>query len=910
MRKLLLIDGYGAFYKSYFAFIKNPLKNQKGEETSVIYGFLNTFYKLLSITDYDLVIIALDSKGKTFRHDLDKNYKAQRPPMPDALKVQIGFLVKLLKDMGIPCINAQGFEADDIIGTYASTAVNEKIETFIFSTDKDLMQLINQTTQLIAFDQKTNQLVTKDAQSVKDKFLVLPENMIDYLALTGDRSDNIPGVQGIGPKSATKLVEDYKSLEQIYANLETIKNKSIQKKLFANKKNAFLSKKLVMIEKNMDSIPPLSSLNLKKINLKNVNKKLSDKECFNLLKLYQFPKENIHENIDFDGTLLELIKNPPKTTKIATKTPVFKRSLIKTKEDFDWFLTLAKKEKLIIFDLETTSLDSFEAKLIAVVFVFPSHLSFYLAFQTKTQNYLPIFLQPFKDLMEDESIKKIGHNLKYEYSILKEQNITLKGLAQDTMLREYIINPIKSHYNLENLIKQYFGIEKKNYQELEKEYESIWDIPEKDLETYTFEDGEYTCLLYQAQEKKLSEEITKPYYLIDIPLITVLAHMELEGVLIDSLYLQKISKEMSLELEEIEKKIHDLAEEEFNINSTKQLQKILFEKLAIKPVKKTKTGYSTDTDVLKKLSYKYPLANFLLKHRKFSKLLNTYINALPKMINPHTDKIHTSYSQIIAATGRLSSHNPNLQNIPIKTKEGRNIRKAFIAPKGYKVVSIDYSQVELRILAQLSKDTILLKAYENNQDIHLETASLLFKTAPEMINEDQRRIAKTINFSVIYGISAYALSEDLGITREEAKHFIDLYFEHYKKVTQYIQYIIEQTRKTLFVKTFYGRKRPVLDINASQFHIRSRAERIAFNNVIQGTAADIIKLSMIEIDQQIKRSQIKANMIMQIHDELVFYIKEEVLNETIKKISKCMTDVKPFEKILDVNITCEDYLSK
>ncbi len=906
MRKLLLIDGYGAFYKSYFAFIKNPLKNQKGEETSVIYGFLNTFYKLLSITHYDLVIVALDSKGKTFRHDLDKNYKAQRPPMPDALKIQIGFLVEVLKAMGIPCIAAKGFEADDIIGTYATEAVNEKIETSIFSTDKDLAQLINQTTQLIAFDQKTNELVTKDAQSVKDKFLVFPENMIDYLALTGDRSDNIPGVQGIGPKSASKLIEDYKSLEQIYANLEAIENKSIQKKLFVNKENAFLSKKLVVIEKNIDSIPPLVSLNLQKINLKEINKKLTDKECFNLLKLYQFPKENT----DFSGTLLELTKNPPKTTKTAIQTPTFKRSLIKTKEDFDSFLTLAKKEKLIIFDLETTSLDSFEAKLISVVFVLPSHLSFYLAFQTKTQNHLPIFLQPFKDLMEDETIKKIGHNLKYEYSILKEQNIALKGLAEDTMLREYILNPVKSHYNLENLIRQYFGIEKKNYQDLEKGHESIWDIPEKNLETYTFEDGEYTFLLYQAQEKTLNKEITKPYYLIDIPLITVLAHMELEGVLIDSLYLKKVSKKMSLELKEIEKKIYDLAEEEFNISSTKQVQKILFEKLAIKPIKKTKTGYSTDTDVLKKLSYKHLIADFLLKHRKFSKLLNTYINALPKMINPHTDKIHTSYSQIIAATGRLSSHNPNLQNIPIKAKEGRSIRKAFIAPKGYKVVSIDYSQVELRILAQLSKDTILLKAYENNQDIHLETASLLFKTATEMINEDQRRIAKTINFSVIYGISAYALSEDLGIGPKEAQHFINLYFEHYKQVTQYIKSIIEQTRKTRFVKTYYGRQRPVLDINASQFHIRSRAERIAFNNVIQGTAADIIKLSMIEIDQQVQRGQIKAKMIMQIHDELVFYIKEEILKETIKKISKCMIDVKPFEKILDVNITCEDYLSR
>ena len=595
----------------------------------------------------------------------------------------------------------------------------------------------------------------------------------------------------------------------------------------------------------------------------------------------------------------EKLKSSTDKEGLPAKKTKFKRMTLNP-NDFKKVVMASQKHRQMTFDLETTSLDYFTTHLVAIVFAFPDYSSYYLRIKTKSQDHYSIIYPELKKILEDKSIKKIGHNLKFEYLVLKQCGIELKGIYFDTMLGEYLLNSNRTHFNLESIILDYFGVQKQTYSEMQGRKETIFEIDEGVLETYTFEDGEYTQLIFEKQIKSLKKKELNLMHTIEVPLIEVLGEVETNGVVLDIKALGKLSDRCQLEIDSLTLEIHQLAGKNFNINSTKELQSILFDKMAIKPLKKTKTGYSTDITVLEKLAGHYPIANALLRYRLINKLKSTYTDSLSKLIHKKTNRVHTNYNQSIAATGRLSSTHPNLQNIPIKMEEGREVRSCFVAPPGHLVASFDYSQVELRILAKLSGDKTLLDIYKNNIDIHRQTAELIFNT--QNISSDERRMAKTINFSVMYGISAFALAEDLKISQKEASFFIEAYFAAYPGVKQYINKVIELARSKQYTLTYYGRKRSVPNILSSNLHQKSHAERVAFNSVIQGTASDIIKIAMIDINKSIKNSELRGEMIMQVHDELVFYIPDnEILEKQCQQIKTRMSSVEPFQDILSVN---------
>lgn len=914
MKRLLLVDTFGVFFRSYFAFGGTPLTNKKGDETSVLFGFFNTLYKLLNERSFDYFACVLDAPGPTFRHQLDPEYKAHRPETPDSLKKQIATTIALLPSLGVPTASKSGFEADDVMATLARQADKAGIEVEIFSSDKDLTQLVGGHIRILKQDSKTGDFVTMGDAEVQEKWGVPPNGIIDLFALIGDASDNVPGVKGVGPKTAVKLLQNFKSLDGIYEHLEEVDGKAVKEKLRENKDKAYLSQKLVTVEDNVQGIPGPTDLVFQPVDQKKALPILQDWELTTVIKRFGLDREA------GSFTLLDFEKTKPKKSKAAGKgspdeTPgeksksagasgsakavsEFKRKTLSIPEAGE-IVKMAQEHKLFAFDIETTALDPFTAELVAIVFAFPGNHSYYIRTKTHEKDESKALLDMLRPIFEDPNLGKIGHNLKFETAMLHEMGVILCGVHFDTMIAAYFLDSNRSHYNLESLIEEHFGVVKAPYKEMVGKAESILDVPLETLEEYTYGDGEYTWRLYELQNKTLVGPERELFDTLDIKLIPVLAEMERLGVIIHSPFLKKLSAQMEEEIGKLESRIHELAGGPFNVNSTKQLQEILFEKMKIKPVKKTKTGFSTDVDVLEKLSGEHEIASQLLRYRVLTKLKGTYVDALPEMVHPKTGRIHSDLNQAVAATGRLSSNNPNLQNIPIKSEDGRAIRRAFIAPPGEKIVSFDYSQVELRVLAQLSGDKRLLAAYNENRDIHRETASMLFGVPNKDVNDDQRRIAKTINFSVIYGISAFSLSGNLKVTTQEAQGFINGYFAGYPEVRAYIDAVVTEARENKYVTTAYGRKRPIPDIASSQFFVRAGAERTAFNTVIQGTASDIIKWAMVRIHNRIQSGEIKAKLVMQVHDELVFYIPEKLVDESAKLILSEMKNVKPFDKILD-----------
>lgn len=906
MKRLLLVDTFGVFFRSYFAFGGTPLTNKKGDETSVLFGFFNTLYKLLNERSFDYFACVLDSPGPTFRHALDPEYKAHRPETPDSLKKQIATSIALLPSLGVPTAAKSGFEADDVIATLARQADKAGIEVEIFSSDKDLTQLVGGLVRILKQDSKTGDFITMGEAEVEEKWGVPPKGIIDLFALIGDTSDNVPGVKGVGPKTAVKLLQSFKNLDGIYAHLEEVEGKAVKEKLRENKDKAYLSQKLVTVEENVKGIPAPDELVFQPVDQKKALPILQDWELTTVIKRFQLDRDaSSFTLLDFEKTKPKKSKSAAKESPEAKSAPLpsteladFKRRTLSVSEAGE-IVKAAREHKVFVFDIETTALDPFTAELVAIVFAFPGNLSYYIRTKTLEKDESKTLLETLRPILEDPGIGKIGHNLKFETAMLHEMGVILNGIHFDTMIAAYFLDSNRSHYNLESLIEEHFKVVKAPYKEMVGKAESILHVPAETLEEYTYGDGEYTWRLYELQNKSLTGPERELFDTLDIKLIPVLAEMERLGVLINSPFLKKLSSQMEEEIGKLESRIHELAGGPFNVNSTKQLQEILFDKMKIKPVKKTKTGFSTDMDVLEKLSGEYEIANQLLRYRVLTKLKGTYVDALPEMVHPKTGRIHSDLNQAVAATGRLSSNNPNLQNIPIKSEDGRAIRRAFIAPPGEKIVSFDYSQVELRVLAQLSGDKRLLAAYRENRDIHRETASMLFGVPNRDVNDDQRRIAKTINFSVIYGISAFSLSGNLKVTTQEAQGFINGYFAGYPEVRTYIDSVVAEARENKYVTTAYGRKRPIPDIASSQFFVRAGAERTAFNTVIQGTASDIIKWAMVRIHNRIQNGEIKAKLVMQVHDELVFYIPEKSVDESAKLILGEMKNVKPFDAILD-----------
>ena len=870
MRKTLyLIDGSALVYRAYFALIRNPLITARGEPTSAVYGFINSLFRVQEEFHPTHLLVVFDTKYPTFRHEMYPKYKSTRAKMPEDMAEQLPRLKELIDAMNIARIEQRGYEADDLIGTYAIKGTKEGYDVVIVTGDKDFTQLVNDKIKMLTPVKSGEALEPLDRDGVKEKMGVFPERVIDLLALMGDTSDNVPGIPGVGQKTALALLEKFGTFEQVFERGYDIPQKGLRKKVTEGKDSAFLSKDLVTIRTDMDIEFDPEKLAAKPWDNDRV------REIFRELEFTRFL-----EKLGDEG---EIEKKP---------RPEFKQDyqLVLSAGELKELLDKAKKKGELTFDTETTGIDPITADLVGLSFSVEEGKAYYvpIAHDSYTEN-LP--LKEAVDLLEpvmcDPQIAKCGQNVKYDYLILRRHGIKVNGVASDPMIVSYLLNPSSRQHNLSFLASEHLDYKMQPITDLigsGKKQRSFATVPVGDATFYSAEDSDCTLRLRNILEPKLAElELDKLYHEIEMPLVEVLAEMEFEGVNIDVDFLAQLSKEMELELERHSEEIYKYAGEEFNINSTQQLARILFEKLGLKPIRKTgkKTGYSTDQSVLEKLSEEHPLPRQILEHRQFAKLKSTYVDALPALINEETGRVHTSFNQTVAATGRLSSSDPNLQNIPIRTQEGAQIRKAFIPrDSDHLLLSADYSQVELRIMAHYADDSTMIEAFEGGEDIHARTASEVYGADLDDVTPDMRRRAKTANFAVIYGVSAYGLSQQSDMTVSESNQFIETYFRRYPGIREYMDEHISFAQENGYVTTLFGRRRYIPDINSRNRNVRQFAERIAINTPIQGSAADMIKLAMIRIYQKLQG--MKSKMIIQVHDELVI----DVYRPELDKVSE------------------------
>lgn len=916
---LILVDGSSYLYRAYHAF--PPLTNSAGEPTGAMYGVLNMLRSLIMQYKPSHVAVVFDAKGKTFRDELFESYKSHRPPMPDDLREQIAPLHEMVEAMGLPLLVVSGVEADDVIGTLARQASQKGIPVLISTGDKDMAQLVEPNITLI--NTMTNTIL--GPQEVEDKYGVPPELIIDFLALMGDSSDNIPGVPGVGEKTALALLQGIGSLEKIYNSLDDIAplgfrgSKTLAPKMEENRELAFLSYQLATIKTDVELEKTCEELS--------VSEPDADK-LHQLFSRYEFKRWLADVE---NGTWMDA-KNgkssAPTATKFEKKIEVVVAAPTLSAENYQTILEQADLDRwvekltsapLFAFDTETDSLDTQEARLVGMSFAIEAGRAAYLPLghdylDAPVQLPLDDVLAVMKPILENENILKVGQNLKYDAEVLLNYGIELKGIEFDTMLESYVLNSVAGmgRHDMDSLAERHLNHKTVSFEEIAgkgKKQLTFNQIALEQAANYAAEDADVTLLLHQALYPQLEAEpkLNKVFREIEMPLVPVLVRMERTGVLIDANVLAAQSKQITARLAELEKEAFELAGEEFNLASPKQLQTILFEKLQLPIIKKTPSGAaSTNEEVLEELAMEHALPKLLLEHRSLAKLKSTYTDKLPLMISPKTQRVHTSYHQAVTATGRLSSRDPNLQNIPVRTEEGRRIRQAFIARKGYKVVAADYSQIELRIMAHLSQDKGLLTAFAEGKDIHRATASEVFGVPLEQVTSDQRRSAKAINFGLIYGMSAFGLARQLGIPRGEAQRYMDLYFERYPGVLRYMENTRHQASEQGYVETLEGRRLYLADIKSSNGMRRKAAEREAINAPMQGTAADIIKKAMIAVDSWLRAEKPEADMLMQVHDELVFEIKETELDKVIEKVRELMEQSMQLDVPLKVDVGVGD----
>ena len=914
-KTIYLIDGSAYLHRAFHAI--RSLSTSKGIPTNATFGFTRILLKLVKEKEPEYAIVFFDVKGPTFRHEMFEDYKANRPAMPEDMALQIPYIKKIVSAFNIPLVEKKGFEADDLIGTYARIAEEKGFHAVMVTGDKDFMQLV--TDKSVIWDPMKEKFI--DKKSIKQKFNLLPEQIIDMLGLCGDSADNIPGVPGVGPKTALKLLNEFSSMEGIYKNIESLKKKkSLYKKLTENKEQAFLSRKLVRIDKFAEV-----------------------EENFEKFKLQPFDNEklsSLFKELEFNNLYREFAGEKPaaqKNYKAVTKISEIKK-LVKKLE----------KAKSFAVDTETTSKHPMNASLVGISFSYKENQGFYIPVghdnkgqeegkengengeereereeregegkgKKKGENKRKKIDQPdidkvlkiIKPLLENRKIGKIGQNIKYDYIVFAKYGIKIRGIAFDTMIASYLVNPTRRGHSLDSIAMDLLDHKTIKYKDVTgkgKNQKGFEEIPIEKAVDYACEDADITFMASKILKKKLEERnLLKLLEEIEIPLISVLAKIEMNGIKIDKQKLEKLSEIFAKELAELEKEIFSMAGEEFNINSPKQLGKILFEKLKLPVQKKTKkkTGYSTDIDVLTKLAEDHDLPKKILRFRSIGKLKSTYSDSLQELIHPETGRIHTSFNQTITATGRLSSSDPNLQNIPVRGKEGKEIRQAFIPEKGSLLVSADYSQIELRILAHCAEDEILIDAFKNDEDIHTRTALEVFQVFPDFITDDLRRQAKAINFGIVYGMSSFGLAKELGISRKMAQTYIDNYFARYSGVKKFIDTTIEQTKKTCETSTLLGRKRHLAEINSSNANIRKFAQRAAINTPIQGSAADLIKLAMINMDKALNKNKMKSKMLISVHDEIVFEVPEKEQETLISLAKDVMENVFDLKVPLKVNI--------
>ncbi|GAA0518559.1 DNA polymerase I [Tatumella terrea] len=912
---LILVDGSSYLYRAYHAF--PPLTNSAGEPTGAMYGVLNMLKSLLLQYKPSHAAVVFDAKGKTFRDELFEDYKSHRPPMPDDLRAQIEPLHQMVKAMGWPVLVISGVEADDVIGTLAREADKQGRPVLISTGDKDMAQLVTPNITLI--NTMNNTILGPD--EVAGKYGIPPELIIDYLALMGDSSDNIPGVPGVGEKTAQALLQGLGSMATIYDNLEKVASlsfrgaKTMAAKLEQNKDVAFLSYQLATIKTDVAEIPGCEELAVNPPD---------NKALLSLFSHYEF-KRWISE-VD-DGRWLDDKKPAKKVAEQipeATPAPVESTlspenyATILDEQTFELWLEKLNNCELFAFDLETDSLDTLSANIIGLSFAVAPGEAAYLPvahdyLDAPAQLDRKYVLARLKGLLEDESRSKVGQNLKYDRGVLKNYDIELRGLHFDTMLESYILNSVAGKHDMDSLAQRWLNHKTVTFEEIAgkgKKQLTFNQIALEQASVYAAEDADVTLQLHLKFWPLLEKEPGPLKVLngIEIPLVPVLSRVERNGVLIDPALLAEHSRQLTARLAELEQKAHELAGEAFNLSSPKQLQTILFEKQGIKPTKKTPGGApSTSEEVLAELALDYPLPKVILEHRGLSKLKTTYTDKLPQMINPLTGRVHTSYHQAVTATGRLSSTDPNLQNIPVRNEEGRRIRHAFIASQGQKILAADYSQIELRIMAHLSQDSGLLNAFAQGEDIHKATAAEVFGTTVENVSAEQRRSAKAINFGLIYGMSSFGLSRQLNIAPGEAKKYMDLYFERYPGVLRYMESTRQSAAEKGYVETLEGRRLYLPDINSGNAIRRKAAERAAINAPMQGTAADIIKRAMIGVDEWLKsQDPAKIKMIMQVHDELVFEIDTSLIEIATGKIREIMESSLKLDVPLQVDIGIGD----
>ena len=892
MKTLLLIDGSSYLYRAFHAM--PDFRNKEGFPTGVIYGVLNMLQNTHKKYESTYSVCVFDAKGKTFRNDIYDKYKANRPKMPDDLSIQIDPLHKAINSMGWPIYIKEGVEADDVIGTLARKANEENISVTISTGDKDLAQLVNEKTALV--NTMTNEYL--DIEGVKNKFGVGPELIIDYLTIIGDKADNIPGVEKVGPKTALKWLNEFNSLDNILKNSEKISGA-----VGENLKNA-----LEWLPTAKDLISIRSELDID-VSWEKFKKSPEDKNA--LKKMYQkFNFSSWLKNLDTKE--MDISSDVTKKNDVTKFDDRKNYVLIQNITDLKEWINKIKKEKLFAIDTETTSLEVMNAKLVGISISLKKGEAAYIpvchvGLKENEQIEEEKIIEIFKPILEDSSIIKIGQNIKYDAHIFLNLGIKMYGMNEDTMLMSYVINSNESH-GMNKLSQKYLGHECISYESLVGsgvKQLSFDQVDINDALNYAAEDADVTFQLYHQLKNRLKKEkrLLDIYEKIEIPSMKALIEIERNGVLIDANLLNQQSHKIGEELIDIEKKAYELAGQPFNLASPKQLREILFEKLLIKPLKKTPTGTpSTSEEVLQELAKDYPLPKILLEYRTLSKLKSTYTDKLPLMINQDSGRIHTSYNQAVAVTGRLASSDPNLQNIPIKSPEGRKIREAFIAKSNFSILSADYSQIELRILAHLSKDSGLIQAFKDNKDIHTITASEIFNTQIKKITSEQRRYAKVINFGLIYGMGAFGLAKNLNISRSDAQNYIQEYFKKYPTVLQYMEESKQFAREHGYVETYFGRRLWLPEISSSNGLRKAGAERAAINAPMQGTAADLIKLAMIEVQQWIdSNNNLKGKIIMQVHDELVFEVPNKEVDIFIKEIPRIMENVAK----LDIPLTVE-----
>jgi DNA polymerase-1 len=939
--RLYLLDGMALAYRAYFAFISRPLINSKGENTSAIFGFVNTLMKILDEDKPEHVAVVFDTPQPTFRHKKFPAYKATREKMPEAMAGQLDKLKEVVQAFNVPIIEAPGYEADDIMGTLAKEAERRGMETYLVTGDKDFMQLISPLVRMYKPGKRGDDWETVDEEGVKKRYGVGPEKITDILGLVGDKSDNVPGIPGVGEATAIEIIKSFGSIENAIKGVKNVSRPALREKLEKFREQALISKELVTIKTDVPVPIEIEDLKASPKDTRKLIQLFSGLEFKTLLrKLGEGPVPK-NDDISFDVASF----TPP----VDITTDEHQYHIVRTEKDLASLCEKLGRASMIVLDTETTSLNAMDTELVGLSFAMKSCEAYYIPIvhdggprssspsltaagggglfdlqeiERKKNGGEPVGTQPkivgseglpiaevirqLKPILEDPKIPKCGQNVKFDLLTLAQYGLEVRGIVFDTMVAGYVLRADGQH-NLDSLAREYLNYRMVSYSELVgtgKEKQDIRDIPIERVAEYSAQDADITFRLYETLRAKIeSEKMLKLCEEVEFPLILVLADMERTGVALDKKFLADMSKELELLLDNIVSEIHRISGEKFNINSTQQLSEVLFNKLQLPVVRKTKTGYSTDVGVLETLRNEHPIVERLLEYRQLSKLKSTYVDALPRAVNPKTGRVHTSFNQTGTVTGRLSSSDPNLQNIPMHTEIGREIRKAFIAgSKDMLILSADYSQIELRVMAHISQDEGLIDAFRNREDIHATTASKVFGAKLSEVTREMRRRAKEVNFGIMYGIGAFGLANRLDVSQSEAKEIIAKYFDRFPKVNQYIFDTIAQARHDGYVSTLLGRRRYLPEINSRNQTVRANAERQAINMPIQGTAADMIKLAMIKIHKEMRAAGLKSEMILQVHDELVFEVYKKELEKMKAMVVENMRQALPLDVPVEVDV--------